>query len=126
VTFSFTQTFPSPRQKTKFMLFTKNRIESFPEIFINYNDGDSTFNPILPMSRINSQGKTYVKFLGVHIDPQLNFKYHSSQTSSKISKSLYHLRTAKHFLSQRSLKFIYYATFHAHLIYAIQIWRFTF
>ena len=113
-------------EKTKFMLFTNNRFEHLPEIFINYNDGDSTLNPIVPMSCINSQEKPYVKFLGVHFDPQLNFKFHISQISSKISKSLYYLRSAKNFLNQRSLKFIYYATFHAHLIYAIQIWSCTY
>ena len=104
------------------MLFKNNRIEEFPHIFINYNDGYSTLNPIVPMSCINNQEKPYVKFLGVHFDPQLNFKYHISQISSKISKSLYYLRTAKNFLNQRSLKLIYYTTFHGHLIYAIQIW----
>ena len=30
-----------------------------------------------------------IKFLGIHIDPQLNFKFHISQLNSKISNALY-------------------------------------
>ena len=111
-------------EKTKFMLFSSTKVNQYPALFINYNDVDSAFNPypILPMTCINSLDKPYFKFLGVYLDPNLNFKQHLSYISSKISKSLYFLRTAKNFLNQKALKFIYYATFHSNIIYAIHIW----
>ncbi len=39
-----------------------------------------------------------------------------------MSKSLFFLRSVKNFLNEKALKLIYYATFHANLIYAIHIW----
>jgi len=40
----------------------------------------------------------------------------------RYTTSLYFLRGAKHVLNQKALKFIYYALFHSHLIYASQLW----
>jgi hypothetical protein len=74
---------------------------------------------------VNSSDKPFIKFLGVTLDPKLNFKQHISHVSTKLSKSLYFLRSAKNFLNQRALTFIYYATFHSHLIYGIHVWSST-
>ena len=63
-----------------------------------------------------------IKFLGIFIDPLLNFKYHSEKVLSKISKSMYFLRAVKHILSRAALKSVYYATVHSHFIYGIHIW----
>jgi len=63
-----------------------------------------------------------MKFLGVFLDPHLNFKYHIKQLSSKLSRALYILRSVKNILSLNALKTIYYSIFHCHLIYSIQIW----
>jgi len=113
--------------KTKFMLFSTHRVNQLPEIFINFNDPDSTStsNPIVPMQCINVSDDPSYKFLGVHIDPQLNFKKHISVLSTKLSKALFFLRSTKSFLNKRALKFMYYATFHSNLIYAIQIYSCT-
>jgi hypothetical protein len=66
-----------------------------------------------------------MKFLGVYFDPKLNFKYHIKQLSSKLSRSLYILRTVKNVLSPSALRTIYFSIFHCHLIYAIQLWSCT-
>ena len=66
-----------------------------------------------------------VKFLGIYIDPLLNFKYHLNSINSKISKSLYFLRAVKKTLTPAALKSIYYSTIHAHFIYGINIWSCT-
>jgi hypothetical protein len=62
-----------------------------------------------------------VKFLGVYIDPQLNFKYHIKQLM-KISKSLFFIKKSKFFLTSISLKAFYYSLVHCHLTYALPVW----
>jgi hypothetical protein len=66
-----------------------------------------------------------IKFLGIHLDPALTFKFHIQSITAKISKSLYFIRSAKNFLSEKALKSLYYALVHCHLVYGIQIWSCT-
>jgi len=40
----------------------------------------------------------------------------------KISTSLYFIRTAKNFLTDKALKLLYFSFVHSHIIYAIQVW----
>ena len=63
-----------------------------------------------------------IKFLGMHLDPALNFKFHINEVSKKLSKSLFCLRRCKNLLTEKALKSLYYSTFHSHLIYGIQIY----
>ncbi len=44
---------------------------------------------------------------------------------SKLSKSLYILRSVKHFLTEKACLSIYYALFHPHIIYCLPIWSIT-
>jgi hypothetical protein len=76
---------------------------------------------VLPTSVIPA-----VKFLGVFIDPNLNFKFHINHIVSKISKSLYFLRQSKHFLTPSALQSLYYSLIHCHLIYALPVWSCTY
>ena len=102
-------------EKTKFKLFTSHKYVQIPNIFLKFNDpiSDATINPIVPMQCINnSTEQPFFKFLGVYLDPQLNFKKHIPFITSEMSKSLYFLRSTKNFLNQRALKFIYNATMH--------------
>jgi hypothetical protein len=111
-------------EKTKFMVITNSKNFAIPNIYINYNkNGETDPLKIFNMECINSSPQPYVKYLGVHIDPQLTFKHHVSSISRKLSTSLYFLRNAKHILNEKALKSIYYATFHSHLVYANQLWR---
>ena len=61
-------------------------------------------------------------FWAFFIDPSLNFKFHTSHISLKISKALYFLRNSKNILSQKGLKSLYYSLIHCHLVYANLIW----
>ena len=65
---------------------------------------------------------TYVKFLGLYIDPFLSFNFHAKQIIKKISCALYFMRTAKNTLNSKALTSLYYSLIHPHIIYAIQIW----
>jgi hypothetical protein len=110
-------------EKTKFMVITNSKNFAIPNIHINYNkNGETDPLKIFNLECINSSPQPYVKYLGVHIDPQLTFKHHVLSISRKLSTSLYFLRNAKHILNEKSLKSIYYATFHSHLVYANQLW----
>lgn len=116
--------------KTQFLLFTNSNHarDSPPSIFINNNNVGEPSNPQLLHSipNVNSNSPTpAVKFLGIYIDPLLNFKYHIENISRKLSTALYFLRTAKHTLSFKALKSLYYSIFHSHLIYGIQVWSST-
>jgi hypothetical protein len=70
---------------------------------------------------VNISPNPVIKFLGVLFDPALSFKNQVSTISSKISKSLFILRSVKNILSQKALKSLYYSLIHSHLIYCIQI-----
>ena len=111
-------------QKTQFMLVSSVPVHAAPNIVINYNSLNGIQDPakIFKMNFINNSPTPYAKFLGVLIDPKLTFKLHISNVTKKLSTALYFLRGAKKVLNPRALKFIYYALFHSHLIYASQLW----
>jgi hypothetical protein len=114
--------------KTKFMLFTTKKNFQRPNIVFNFNEINATYtNPdlIQPMTFVNEQDTKYIRFLGVLIDPQLTFKDHVQKLSNKLSTSLYYMRSVRHLLNQKALKYIYFALFHSHLIYGIQAWSCT-
>ena len=74
------------------------------------------------MNYIINSPTPYAKFLGILINPKLTFKPHIANITKKIYKALYFIRGAKKVLNPRALKFIYYALFHSHLMYASQLW----
>lgn len=69
-----------------------------------------------------SQG---VQFLGVVLDPKLQWDKHVDVLSSKLNKSLFVLRNLRRCVSSDVLKTAYYAVFHSHLSYAILAWGHT-
>jgi len=113
-------------EKTQFTLFSNSRDVRDHEILIFANDNNPGFNdPALctPLARIDSLSKTpAVKFLGVYFDVELNFKHHVKTICTRVSRALYMLRTCKNFLSENSLKTLYYSLVHCHLVYGNQIW----
>ena len=111
-------------EKTKFMIVSSSAVNTVPNIVINYNSLTGFQDPskIFNMNYINNSPTPYAKFLGVLIDPKLSFKPHIAHITKKVSTALYFLRGAKKVLNPRALKFIYYALFHSHLIYASQLW----
>ena len=108
------------------MLFSNSQIAKNLniEIFINSNnENESDPHKCVPILRVlPSDNIPAVRFLGVYFDPNLNFQYHVKTISSKLSKALYILRSAKNLLTKKSLKTIYYSIFHCYLIYAVPIW----
>jgi len=112
--------------KTKYLIISSSKHihELDSKIFINNNNFNLN-DPLLikEIGRIYSTDKCpAIKYLGVYFDPNLNFKHHIQTVSAKLSRALYYLRTAKNFLPPPALKTLYYALFHSHLTYAIEIW----
>ena len=114
-------------EKTKFMIFTRNESQICYEelnICLNYNNPDES-NPdlIKKLNYINSKSKIpAIKFLGVFLDPQLNFKYHIETLRKTISKSLFIMKKCRSFLSENALTTLYYTLIHCHLNYCCEIW----
>jgi len=112
-------------EKTKFILFSNRRWTPLPNVVFNFNPIDSPHenpNLISPMLCVNGLQNPSIRFLGVLIDPQLNFKEHISKLNKKLATGLFYLRSVRYLLDQKALKFIYFALIHSHLIYAIHIW----
>lgn len=62
------------------------------------------------------------KFLGLHIDDKLKWTKHLKHIKSKLSSSLFAIRSAKHILNSKQLKTIYSAMFHPYLEYGAILW----
>ena len=94
-------------------------------IVLNFNNEDDIQSEALTshLTRVTSDSVVpAVKFLGIFIDPALNFKFHIHSICSKVSKSMFFLRSVKNFLPAAVLKSIYFAIVHSHFVYGNQIW----
>jgi hypothetical protein len=114
-------------EKTKFILFSNsNDVQNNPfNIYLSHSN--VSFNdPLVPnfeIQRVSKNDKVpAIKYLGVFFDPLLNFRYHTKSICTKLSKALYAIKTVKNILPEDALCNLYYALFHCHLAYAIQIW----
>jgi hypothetical protein len=114
--------------KTKYLLITPSpNFLCDRKLFINNNNpNQNDTKNIYVLQRVTQTDKIpAIKYLGVYFDPNLNFKYHISQISKKLSHALYSLRSVKNIFSEKYLKTLYFSIFHCHLIYAIEIWSST-
>jgi len=109
------------------MFFTTNRnldTESL-RIFIDSNNDGQNHNPDLKteIERITSEStEKSIRFLGLYLDPSFTYKEHVQFIAKKISTSLFFIRAAKNFLTEKALKLLYFSFVHSHIIYAIQVW----
>jgi len=107
--------------KTKFLFFSSNRNVTLQEnhtISILSRDANS-----VNIERITGdEGNQSIKFLGVLIDPALNFNQHVLLIRKKLSNALYFMRICKRTLTEKALLAMYYSLIHSHLVYAIQFW----
>ena len=67
--------------------------------------------------------KDHVKYLGVLLDDKINWKYHISFISSKISRNTGIFYKLRHYLSPAQLRPIYYNVIFPYLSYAIIAWK---
>ena len=64
----------------------------------------------------------YVKYLGILIDPHLNWNYHTKMLTPKLSRAVGMLAKIRHFVSTENLRIIYFGIFSSLLNYGAQIW----
>ena len=60
-----------------------------------------------------------MRYLGVLLDQNLNWKSHICNLQSKISRSSYLLSKLRHYVDLNTLKMIYYSSVYPHLIYCV-------
>ena len=111
--------------KTKIMIF-HSKGKHVPDVVFKFdnNDSDTLSNPslVFPIERITNKSKVPAfKILGVYLDENLTFDFHFKSITSKVSKSLFSLKNAKHILTSSALKYLYYALIHPHFLYCLPI-----
>ena len=65
---------------------------------------------------------TFVKYLGVLIDPHLNWSFHANALSVKLSRAIGLLTKIRHYVSSDVLRNIYHGIFSSLLTYGCQVW----
>ncbi len=114
--------------KTKFIVFRTRGKRIDPRdcnLVFNTNEIGKLEDPdlIFEIKRIHNDGeeKSY-KALGVLLDEYLSFDEHISYLCAKISKSLYCINRIKNFVTKNSLKMLYDAMIHSHIVYCINVY----
>ena len=64
----------------------------------------------------------YVKYLGILIDPHLNWSYNTELLAPKLNRAIGMLSKIRHFVSIENLRNIYFGIFSSLLMYGAQIW----
>ena len=67
-----------------------------------------------------------VKFLGLHLDEQLTWNYHTKICSSKVAGSLNAINRIKHFVAQKYLRALHFSVIYPYMSYGITIWGSTY
>lgn len=117
--------------KSKCMIF-KSRFKSlsintclgnlYLPIFLNMNDEQKhDVTKVIPIRLVPNTEESSIKILGVLIDQDLSFRYQMQALQAKLSRAIFSLNFTKQFLDKKLLKLIYYAHFHSHLNYCINL-----
>ena len=103
-------------KKTKYILFRPRNYTtniSQNRIYLNGEEVDQ-------ISNINIE--TSFKFLGLHVDESLTWKYHVKKVCARIARSNYILNKVKNFLPYSTLNTLYAAIVQSHINYGLIIW----
>jgi Reverse transcriptase (RNA-dependent DNA polymerase) len=121
--------------KTKYMIFKpkskKITIEKGMGVFFNNNDinGPQDPNKIFELDRIYldnpNQSERSFKLLGLYLDENLSFDIHCKNICNKLAQSSYIINRVKNVLPMKSLRTLYFALFHSHLLYCLPIYSCT-
>lgn len=93
--------------KTKFIVFGNRLPNTISKLMINE----------IEIERVSA-----IKFLGVIIDNDLNWKPHISYTKNKISKSIAILYKVKDLLNEKSLYTLYCSLVLPYITYCVEVW----
>jgi hypothetical protein len=98
-------------QKTNFVIFS-------PKAIVKATNSVNSLN--LDTQKIHRV--SCVKFLGVHIDQNLEWNDHIEHVIKKISCGTYAINSAKRTLSRSNLKLLYYSLVHPYIEYGLLVW----
>ena len=85
----------------------RDTLTSFPPFQINYDKIESTDN---------------IKYVGLKIDPSLNWKEHITTIASKISRGIGMLKYSKRCLPLHAIQRMYSSIVDPHLRYCCSVW----
>jgi hypothetical protein len=104
------------REKNKYILFRPSI--AYPKII-----NEHIYLNGLKVDQIShNNNEKYFKFLGIHIDDTLSWKYHIDKICSKISRSNYILRKIKKFLPKSSMRTLYSSLVQSYINYGLLVW----
>jgi hypothetical protein len=63
-----------------------------------------------------------IKFLGIQIDKNLNWKSHVEYILPKLSSAIFVIGSLSYFMSTKTLRMVYFSYFHSILKYRIIFW----
>ncbi len=70
----------------------------------------------LPLGRGLKEGRAY-KLLGIYLDEHLTLNFHTKHLVSKLTRSLYCIKQAKHIIPATVMRALYFDLIHSHLVY---------
>ena len=79
------------------------------------NTNDISINHTLKIGDETIKQVNTAKFLGIIIDDKLSWNAHIDYCKNKLSSGLYAINSAKHILSPKHLKSLYYTLIHPHI-----------
>lgn len=87
-------------------------------------NNDKTKRMVFSLRDVGDLGKDVsgVKFLGVHLDPGLQWNLHVDKVSNILSRGLFILRNLSGCVSNKVLRTAYHSVFHSHLSYGLIAW----
>ena len=68
------------------------------------------------------EASSYLKYLGIYLDQYLDWSPHVNHRSHKLVNANARLCRLDHYVSEATIKSIYYAIFHSHLSYVCTAW----
>ena len=102
-------------KKTKYILFHTRQTIIQDNLFITMNGQN--------IERIGDQfEEKCFKFLGLHIDEHLTWKFHIQKICKKIASANYIINKVKNVIPLNSLRNLYMTLVHCHLNYGLLLW----
>ena len=90
------------------------------------NTNEISINHTLKIGDETIKQVNTAKFFGIIIDDKLSWNAHIYYCKNKLSSGLYAINSAKHILSPKHLKSLYYTLIHPHLTYGLLLWGSTY
>ena len=87
-----------------------------------HNKNQTNFDTIITLDNKFITKANHIKFLGLIINDSMTWKTQIDAILPKLSSACFAIRSVKPYVSHQTLKAIYYAYFHAIMLYGIIFW----